>query len=67
MVKETYVVEPLGPRVYGSVGGYWEMLVVSSRERFKGRIRLLFVGRMSSWVCGGVSGDDKVRVCSRCH
>ena len=48
MVKETYVVEPLGPRVYGSVGGYWEMLVVSSRERFKGRIRLLFVGRMSS-------------------
>lgn len=37
------------------------------RERFRGRIRLLFVSRKSSWVCGRVSGDDNVRVYSRCH
>ena len=43
------------------------MLVVSGKERFKGRIRLLFVGRTSSNVFGGVSGDDKVRVYSSCH
>ena len=40
---------------------------MGGRERFKGRIRLLFVGRRSSKVFGRVSGDDKVRVCSRCH
>ena len=40
---------------------------MSGREWFKGRIRLLFVGRTSSNVFGRVSGDDKVRVYSRYH
>ena len=41
--------------------------MVSGRERFKGRTRLLFVGRARLKAVGGVSGDDNVRVYSRCH
>lgn len=40
---------------------------MSGEERFKGRLRLLFVGRERSKGFDGVSGDDKVRVYSRCH
>ena len=38
---------------------------MSGEERFKGRLRLLFVGRARSKAVGGVSGDDNVRVYSR--
>ena len=40
---------------------------MSGREWFKGRSRLLFVGRARSRGFRGVSGDDNVRVYSRCH
>ena len=40
---------------------------MSGKERFNGRLRLLFVGRARSKVFSGVSGDDNVRVYSRCH
>ena len=40
---------------------------MSGKERFKGRLRLLFVDRVRSKAFSGVSGDDNVRVYSRCH